>query len=65
MSSVLETSLLPVPTVARLLNVSPKTVRRLIHNRDIPASLVGIRYRVDRADLDLYLDRTREGEHER
>ncbi len=39
-------------TAARLLDVSVKTVRRLIHQFNIPTYKVGSRIRIKKSDLD-------------
>jgi excisionase family DNA binding protein len=39
-------------TAAQLLDVSVKTVRRLIHQFNIPTYMVGSRIRVKKSDLD-------------
>ena len=39
-------------TAAQLLDVSVKTVRRLIHRHSIPTYTVGSRIRIKKADLD-------------
>ena len=39
-------------TAAQLLDVSVKTVRRLIHQFNIPTYIVGSRIRIKKSDLD-------------
>lgn len=50
---------LTVTTVAECLQVSTKTVRRMIESRELPASRVGRQLRVRASDLDAYLKRRR------
>lgn len=51
--------LMPTSEVATFLGVSPKHVNNLIRSRELPAVLVGSRYRVDPRDLDSYVRRNR------
>jgi excisionase family DNA binding protein len=46
-----------VDEAALYLRVSPGNVRTLIHRQDIRASRLGPSYRLDRADLDLLLEK--------
>jgi len=46
---------LSVSNVAALLDVSEKTVRKLIHAGHLPAIQVGGIYRISQADYDKYL----------
>lgn len=47
--------LLDVATVAQILNVTTKTVRRHIENNDIPAIKIGRLYRIPSEWLDAFL----------
>ena len=49
-------ALLDISEVATALRVSNMTVYRLIHDGRLPASRVGRSFRVERSDLDAYLD---------
>ena len=45
--------------VSRRLEVSEKTVRRLVKSGDLPAMLIGQQYRIDSDDLQKFLERSR------
>jgi len=47
---------LAVAEVAASLSLSPKTVRRLVLDGDLPAVKVAGRLRIDRAGVEAYLD---------
>lgn len=47
--------LLTIKEVAEFLNLSEKTIRRLIHKGELPASKVGGQWRIDKDALELYL----------
>jgi len=53
--------LLTVHEVAALLNVSTKTVRRMIARNELPAHRIGGQLRVTRSDLAFVLHRGRTG----
>ncbi|HLD36401.1 MAG TPA: helix-turn-helix domain-containing protein [Planctomycetota bacterium] len=47
--------LMTIKGVAEFLNLSEKTVRRLIHKGELPASKVGGQWRMDKDTIELYL----------
>jgi excisionase family DNA binding protein len=47
--------LLTIKDVARLLQVSDKTIRRLIESRDLPAIKLGAQWRIRPRDLELFV----------
>ena len=51
--------LLTVDDVAEVLGLSTKTVRRRIHDGDIPAHRPGRAIRITETDLLAYIDRTK------
>ena len=51
-----DTRFLTVPAVASELRLSDRTVKRLIHRDSLPALWVGRSLRIDRAQLDEWLD---------
>lgn len=52
-----ERAFVSVAHIATLLDVSPQSVRRLIHSRALPAVRLGKSYRVRQADLTDFLVR--------
>ena len=55
----LPTQLCSISTVARLLEVSPDTVRRLIARGDLIAIRIGGNVRVSATELESFIDRQR------
>ncbi len=53
--------LMTIPEVADRLQISVKTVRRLIEKRALIAHVIGAQYRVSELDLDRYLCASRVG----
>lgn len=49
--------LLTVSEVARLLRVSNMTIYRLLKSGDLPAVRVGKNYRIQKRDIEAYLQR--------
>jgi excisionase family DNA binding protein len=49
--------MLSIYEVADLLKVSDKTIRRLVRANKIKAMKVGHSWRINRADLQIYLDK--------
>ena len=49
-----------VDEAALYLRVSPGNIRTLIHRQDIRASRLGPSYRLDRADLDSFLEKRKQ-----
>jgi excisionase family DNA binding protein len=45
--------------VAQRLKLTPQTVQRLIHRKELPASRVAGAWRIFRSDLQAFLQRTR------
>ena len=56
-----KSTLLPVATVAQTLEVSERTVRRLIASGELPVYRIGRSVRVSQKDLDVFLRLCREG----
>jgi excisionase family DNA binding protein len=56
--------LLSIEEVAEILGLEYKTIYRLIRSGELPAARVGRVYRVDRADLEAYLERQKQRVHE-
>lgn len=48
---------LSVPETARLLCVSYSTVLRLIHSNELPAMMIGNRYKIKASDLVEYIQK--------
>ena len=55
--------LLSVEEVADILGLEYKTIYRLVRSGDLPAARIGRVYRVDRADLEAYLERQKQVVH--
>lgn len=53
--------LLTVDDVAVILNVSDRTVRRLCYAGDIPHIYIGSQLRIDKKDLENYLNENKKG----
>ena len=51
-----EQVLLDVQTVAKMLNVAPRTINRMIERGELPAFKVAGMYRIDKKDIQSYLD---------
>jgi len=51
--------ILTIPQAAEYLQVCDKTVRRLISNKQLPASKIGKSWRIKKSDIDDYLMETR------
>jgi excisionase family DNA binding protein len=49
-----------VDEAALYLRVSPGNIRTLIHRQDIRASRLGPSYRLDRVDLDVFLEKRKQ-----
>ena len=60
MTDLAETLLLSVEEAARLLNLSPRTVRRLLHNRELVRRKVGARTLVPRTSIAAFLKKDHE-----
>ena len=56
--------LLSIEDVAEILGLEYKTIYRLIRGGGLPAARVGRVYRVDRADLEAFLERQKQVVHE-
>lgn len=54
-----EPQLLTVEEAAEILRVDPKTVYRLINNDELKAALFGRVYRIDRSDLNEFLEQAK------
>lgn len=52
-------SLMTIAQAAEYLKVCDKTVRRLIKRQELTASKVGRSWRIQKADIDKYLNETR------
>lgn len=52
-------SLIPTAQAAEYLKVCDKTIRRLITRQELTASKVGKSWRIQKADIDKYLSKTR------
>ncbi len=52
---------LSLEEVAKLLDVKYQLIYRLVRSGELPAVRVGRVYRVERADLDAYLERSKTG----
>lgn len=50
---------LSVQEVAKRLNITPRTVNRMIERGELPAYKVSGLYRIDEKDLQAYLDANR------
>ncbi len=53
--------LMSIREVAAVLHVSKRTIRRLIHSRELPAFQLGRQWRIAKLDLESYLRRRRSG----
>jgi len=49
-------SMLDVQTIAKWLNVTPRTVNRMIERGELPAYRVGGMYHIERSEMQAYLD---------
>ena len=54
--------ILTVNQTAEYLQVCDKTIRRMIAKNELPASKVGKAWRIQRIDIEKYLERTRNNE---
>jgi excisionase family DNA binding protein len=61
-SSTSPPRLLEVSHVAHRLSVSDEYVLRLIRGKKLPAIRLGIRYRIDQADLEAFIKASRVGD---
>lgn len=52
-------SLIPTAQAAEYLKVCDKTIRRLITRQELTDSKVGKSWRIQKADIDKYLSKTR------
>ena len=57
-----ERKLLKISEVADRLNVSVKTVRRLINDGKLTYCRIATAIRIDEKDLDAYIERSKKGE---
>ena len=57
MHSAEESRWLTIDEAALYLRVSPGHIRSLIHRQDIRAARLGPSYRLDRVDLDVFLEK--------
>lgn len=55
---------LTIDQVAELLNVSAKTIRRLVRRNEIPGFKVGGQWRIKRADIDDWVTAQKRTAHE-
>ena len=53
--------LLTVEAVAEILNVSDRTIRRLCTKGDIPHLYVGSQLRIEKSDLENYINQNKKG----
>ena len=51
--------MLKINEVAEILNVSPRTVNRMIKNKVIPAYRFGYEYRIKEEDLKEYIEKAK------
>ena len=56
---MIDQTLLDVQTVAKQLNINPRTVNRMIERGELSAFRVSGRYRIGEQDLEAYLERNR------
>ena len=56
--------LLSIEEVAEILDLEYKTIYRLIRGGELPAARIGRVYRVNRADLEAFLERQKQVVHE-
>jgi len=55
---------LTIDQVAELLNVSAKTIRRLVRRSELPGFKVGGQWRIKRADIDEWVAAQKRTAHE-